>query len=231
MFSSNYWCLYHPIIYVNITFQGMIISHPRYLIVTFHSTLNSFFVVAQQFHTLICLNIIFLPLIDLRLLMWFYKYYSFKLSHKNYTLFSLKPLLSNLTFVYFWEVVSHHLHLLPQHHQSHLHLASLFASHLCHLPHILPRFHQFLNLIIISGIMFLLIHFPIILKSNPCITWLEFLEDPEQFLVRLLSIDKYLISVSEPFPCLYWTKLTLKILKQLLLEVCPQWAELVVCDF
>ncbi len=94
---------------------------------------------AQQFHTLISLNIIFLPLIDLRLLMWFYNYYSFKLSHKYYTLFSLKPLLSNLTCVYIWEVVSHHLHLLPQHHQSYLHLASLFASHLCHLPHILPQ--------------------------------------------------------------------------------------------
>jgi hypothetical protein len=33
--------------------------------------------------------------------------------------------------------VSHHLHLLPQYHQSHLHLACLFASHLCHLPHII----------------------------------------------------------------------------------------------
>ena len=84
---------------------------------------------AQQFHTLICINIIFLPWIDLTLLMWFYNYYSFKLLHKNYTLFSLKPLFSNLTFVYFWEVVSHHLHLLPQHHQSHLHLACLFTSH------------------------------------------------------------------------------------------------------
>jgi hypothetical protein len=41
MFSSNYWCKYHLIIYVNITFQGVIISHPRYVIVTFHSTLNS----------------------------------------------------------------------------------------------------------------------------------------------------------------------------------------------
>ncbi len=94
---------------------------------------------AQQFHTLIRLNIIFLPLIDLRLLMSFYNYYSFKLLHKNYTLFSLKPLFSNLTFVYFWEVVSHHLHLLPWHHQCHLHLACLFASHLCHLPHILHQ--------------------------------------------------------------------------------------------
>jgi hypothetical protein len=27
--------------YVNITFQGVIISHSRYVIVTFHSTLNS----------------------------------------------------------------------------------------------------------------------------------------------------------------------------------------------
>ncbi len=57
---------------------------------------------------------------------------------------------SNLTFVYFWEVVSQHLHSLPQHHQSHLHLACLFTSHLCHLPHILPQ-------IPLSGIMFLLI--------------------------------------------------------------------------
>jgi hypothetical protein len=95
--------------------------------------------VAQQFHALICLNIIFLPLIDLTLLMWFYNYYSFKLLHEKYTLFSLKPLFSNLTCVYFWEEVSHHLHLLPQHHQSHLHLACLFTSHLCHLPHILPQ--------------------------------------------------------------------------------------------
>ncbi len=71
--------------------------------------------------------------------MWFHKYYSIKLSHKNYTSFSLKPLFSNVTFVYFWEVVSHHLHMLPQYHQSHLHLASLFASYLCHLPHILPQ--------------------------------------------------------------------------------------------
>ena len=37
-------------------------------------------------------NIIFLPLIDLTLLMWFYNYYSFELLHKNDTLFSLKPL-------------------------------------------------------------------------------------------------------------------------------------------
>ncbi len=71
--------------------------------------------------------------------MCFYKYYSFKLLHKNYTLFSLKPLFSNLTFIYFWDVVSHHLHLLPQYHHSCLHLACLFASHLCHLPHILPQ--------------------------------------------------------------------------------------------
>ncbi len=41
MFSSNYWCQYHLIMYVNITFQGVIISHSRYGIVTFHSTLNS----------------------------------------------------------------------------------------------------------------------------------------------------------------------------------------------
>ncbi len=170
---------------------------------------------AQQFHTLICLNIIFLPLIDLTLLMWFCKYYSFKLSHKNYTLFSFKPLFSNLTFVYFWEVVSHHLHLLPQHHQSHLHLAILFTSHLCHLPHILPQTP-------LSSIMFLLIQFLMILKCIPYITWLEFLEDPEQFLVRFLSIDKYLICATEPFPCLNWIKLTLKLLKQCLHEVCPQ---------
>ncbi len=52
---------------------------------------------------------------------------------------SLKPLFSNLTFVYFWEVVSHYLYMLPQYHQSHLHLASLFASHLRHLPCILPQ--------------------------------------------------------------------------------------------
>ncbi len=71
--------------------------------------------------------------------MWFFCYYSFKLLHKNYTLFSLKPPFSNLTFVYFLEEVSLHLHMLPQYHQSHLHLASLFASYLCHLPHILPR--------------------------------------------------------------------------------------------
>ncbi len=93
----------------------------------------------QQYYTLICLYIIFLPLIDLTLLMWFYNYYSFKLLHKNYTLFSLKPFFCNLTFVYFWEVGSHHLHLLPQYHQYHLHLACLFASHLHHLPHILPQ--------------------------------------------------------------------------------------------
>ncbi len=155
--------------------------------------------------------------------MWFFHYYSFELSHKNYTLFSLKPPFSNLTFVYLWEVVSHHLHLLPQHHQSHLHLACLFTSHLCHLPHILPQFP-------LSGIMFLLIQIPMILKCIPYITCLEFLKDPEQFLVRILSIDKYLISVTEPFPWLYWIKLTLKLLKQLLHEVCPQWAELVVCN-
>jgi hypothetical protein len=71
--------------------------------------------------------------------MWFYNYYCFKLSHKKYTLFSLKPLFNILTFVCFGEVVSHHLNILPQYHQSHLHLASLFASHLCHLPHILPQ--------------------------------------------------------------------------------------------
>ncbi len=117
---------------------------------------------AQQFHTLICLNIIFLQLIDLTLLMWFFHYYSFKLLQKNYTLFSLKPLFSKLTFVYFWEVLSHHQHLLPQHHQSHLHLACLFTSHLCHLPHILPQ-------IPLSGIMFLLIQFPMILKCIPYI--------------------------------------------------------------
>jgi hypothetical protein len=155
--------------------------------------------------------------------MWFYNFYSFQLSHKNYTLFSLKPLFSNWTFVYFWDVVSHHLHSLPQHHQSHLHLACLFTSHLCHLPHLL---HQFL----LSGIMFLFIQIPMILKCIPYITWLEFLEDHEQFLVRVSSIDKYLINVTEPFPCLYLTKLTLKLLKQLLHEVCPQWAELAVCD-
>ncbi len=178
---------------------------------------------AQQFHTLICLNIIFLPLIDLKLLMWFFHHYSFKLWYKNDTLFSLKPLFSNLNFVYFWEVVSHHLRLRHQHHQSHCHLACSFTSHLCHLSHILPQFP-------VSGIMFLLIQIPMFLKCIPYITWLEFLEDPELFLVRLLSIDKYLISVTEPFPSLYWIKLNLKLLKQLLHEVCPQWAELVLCD-
>ncbi len=50
-----------------------------------------------------------------------------------------QPLFSNLTFVYFWDVVRHHLHLLPWYHQYHLHLAYLFASHLCHLPHILAQ--------------------------------------------------------------------------------------------
>ena len=71
--------------------------------------------------------------------MWLYNYYSFKQLHNNYTLFSLIPLFSNPTFFYFWEVVSHHLYLLPQYQQSHLHLACLFASHLCHLPNILPQ--------------------------------------------------------------------------------------------
>ncbi len=52
--------------------------------------------------------------------MWFFHYYSYKLSHKNDTLFSLKLPSSNLTIVYFWEVVSLHLHMLPQYHQSHL---------------------------------------------------------------------------------------------------------------
>ena len=125
--------------------------------------------------------------------MWFFHYYSFKLLHKNYTLFSLKPPFSNLTFVYFWEVVSHHLHLLPQHHQSHLHLACLFTSHLCHLPHILPQ-------IPLSGIMFLLIQFPMILKCIPYITWLEFLEDHEQFLVILSSI--VCPAIAKPFEML-----------------------------
>ncbi len=115
--------------------------------------------------------------------MWFFHYYSFKLLHKSHTLFSLKPPFSNLTFIYSWEVVGHHLHSLPQHHQSHLHLACLFTSHLCHLLDILPQ-------IPLSGIMFLLIQIPMILKCFPYITWLEFLEDPEQFLVMLLSIDK-----------------------------------------
>ncbi len=120
--------------------------------------------------------------------MWLYKYYSFKLLHKNYNLFSMKPLFSNLTFVYFWEMVSHHLHMLPQYQQCHLNLASLFASHLHHSPHILPQvplipqldYHLWRN---VSSIQF-----PIILKCIPYITWLEFLEDPEQFLVILLSI-------------------------------------------
>ncbi len=71
--------------------------------------------------------------------MWFFHYYSLKLLHKNYTLFSLKPPSSNLTYVYLLRVVSLHLHMLPQYYQSHLHLASLFDSHLCHLPPILPQ--------------------------------------------------------------------------------------------
>ncbi len=78
--------------------------------------------------------------------------------------------------------------------------------------------------------MFRLIQFPMILKCIPYITCLEFLEDPEQFLVMLLSIDQYFISITEPFPCLYWINLTLKLLKQLLLEVYPKWAEVVVWD-
>ncbi len=95
MFSSNYLCWYHLIIHFKITFQGMLISPPRYVRVTFHSTLNSLLSVL----TISCphmLNIIFLPLVDLTLLMWFHKYYTFKLLHKNYNLFSLKPLFSNL---------------------------------------------------------------------------------------------------------------------------------------
>jgi hypothetical protein len=42
-------------------------------------------------------------------------------------------------------MMSHHLHLLPQYHQSHLHLACLFVIPLHHLPHILlqvPLIHQ-----------------------------------------------------------------------------------------
>jgi hypothetical protein len=35
--------------------------------------------------------------------------------------------------------MSHHLHMLLQYHQSHLHLTYLFASHLHHLPDILPQ--------------------------------------------------------------------------------------------
>ncbi len=133
--------------------------------------------------------------------MWFFHYYSFKLLHKNYTLLSLKPPLSNLTFVYFFEVVSLHLHMLPQHYQSHLYLESLFASHLRHLPHILPWVPtKFLNLIIISGIMFLLIQLPMILKCIPYITWLEFLEDHEQFLVILSSI--VCPAIAKPFETL-----------------------------
>ncbi len=114
----------------------MLISPLRYVKVTFIQPWFHY-LVTKQFHTLRCHNIIFLPLIDLTLLVWFYNYYSFKLLHENYTLFSLKSLFSNLTFVYFWDVVSHYLHLLPQYHQSHLHLACLHVSHLCHLPQIL----------------------------------------------------------------------------------------------
>ncbi len=162
MFSSNYWCYYHLIINVNITIQGVIISHPRYVIVAFHSTLNSLPSVLtisyphmSQYH---------LPTIDdLTLLMRFFHYNSLKLLHKNHTLFSLIPPFSNKTFVYLWEVMSHQLHMLPPHHQSHLHLACLFTSHLCHLPHILPQ-------IPLSGIMFLLIQITMILKCIPYIT-------------------------------------------------------------
>ncbi len=167
---------------------------------------------AQQFHTLICLNIIFLPLIDS----------NYWCGFTTITLLNYRIKITPCSHC--WEVVSHHLHSLPQYHQSHLHLACLFTSHLCHLPHILPQLP-------LSGIMFLLMQFLMILKCIPYITWHELLEDPEQFLVRLLSIDRYLISVTEPFPCFYWIKLTLKLLKQLLHEVCPQWAELVICDW
>ncbi len=61
------------------------------------------------------------------------------------------------------------------------------------------------------------------------ITWWK----PSIFLVICIDmkhINHCFISITESFPCLYWMKLTLKLLEQLLLEVCPQWAELVVCD-
>ncbi len=120
--------------------------------------------------------------------MWFSHYSSFQLSHKKYTLFSLKPLFSNSTFVYFWDVVSHHPHLLPQYCQSHLHLACLFASHLCHLPHILLQIHLISQLEYHLWHNVFFIQIPIILKCIPYITWLESLEDPEQLLVILVSI-------------------------------------------
>ncbi len=175
---------------------------------------------AQQFHTLICLNIIFLPLIDLTLLMWFYNYYSFKLSHKNDTVFSLKPLFNLCLFLGGGEsssTLSSSTSSISSPSGMFIYQSSL--SLVSHSSSVSPLWH-----------MFLLIQIPMILKCIPYITWLEFLRDPEQFLVRLLSIDKYLISFTEPIPCLYWIKLTMKLLKQLLHEVCPQWAELVVCD-
>ncbi len=121
--------------------------------------------------------------------MWFFHYYSFKLSHKSYTLFSLKPPFSKLTFVSFLEVVSLHLH-------SFLNFINLISIWHLYLPVIFVtcltfflRFCKFINLIIISdGLMFLLIQIPMILKCIPYITWLEFLEDHAKFLVILLSI-------------------------------------------
>ncbi len=137
MFSSNYWCWYHIIIYVNITFQGMSISPPRYVRVNFHSTSNSLLSVPTNsyphmswYHlsTIYRFDIanVILPILLFKTIVW------------KLHLVLLKPLFSNLPCVYFWDVVSYHLHLLPLYHQSHLHLACLFAIHLCHLPHILP---------------------------------------------------------------------------------------------
>ena len=67
------------------------------------------------------------------------------------------------------------------------------------------------------------------INLSTAITWWK----PSIFIVICIDmkhINHYFISITEPFPCLYWIKLTLKLLKQLLLEVCPQWAELVTCD-
>ncbi len=55
---------------------------------------------------------------------------------------------------------------------------------------------------------------------STAITWWK----PSIFIVICIDmkhINHYFISINEPFPCLYWMKLTLKLLKQLLLEVCP----------
>jgi hypothetical protein len=83
---------------------------------------------------------------------------------------SSKPLFSNLTFVYFLGMVSLHLHMLPQYHQSHLHLASLLPVIFVTCLIFFLRITKFLNLIIISAVMLLLIQFPMFLKCIPYIT-------------------------------------------------------------